>query len=56
MSQPTSPAPDSPDRHGRLRIRNRIRRAVQEMNSAPLSSELRILAFSRYYSADRTPM
>jgi len=50
MSQLTSPVSDSPDRPGRLRIRDRLRRAVQEMNSAPLSPELRILAFSRYYS------
>lgn len=51
MSQLTSPAPDSPDRHGRRRIRDRLRRAVQQMDSAPLSSELRIDAFSRtlYY-------
>jgi len=55
MSQPTSPAPDSPDRPGRQRIRNRLRRAVQEMNSAPRSPELRILAFSRYYSAGPAP-
>ena len=55
MSQLTSPAPDSPDRPGRLRIRYRLRRAVQEMNSAPGSPELRILAFSRYYSAGPAP-
>jgi hypothetical protein len=55
MSQLTSPAPDSPDRHGRLRIRDRLRRAVQEMNSAPVSSELRMVAFSRYYSAGPAP-
>jgi hypothetical protein len=55
MSQLTSPAPDSHDRHGRRRIRNRLRRAVQDMSSAPLSSELRIVAFSRYYSAGPAP-
>ena len=29
MSQLTSPAPDSPDRPGRRRIRDRLRRAVR---------------------------
>ena len=37
------------------RIRDRLRRAVQEMNSAPLSPELRVLAFNRYYSAGPAP-
>ena len=57
MSQLTSPAPDSPDRHGRRRIRDRLHRAVQEMDSAPLSSELRIDALSRffYFSAGPAP-
>ena len=51
MSQLTSPAPDSPDRHGRLRIWDRFRRAVQEMKFAPVSSELQMVAFSPYYPA-----
>ena len=55
MSQLTSPVSDSADRPGRLRIRYRLRRAVQEMNSAPRSPELQILAFSRYYSAGPAP-
>jgi hypothetical protein len=48
MSQLTSPVSDSPDRPGRLRIRDRLHRAVHEMNCAPLSPERQILAFSRY--------
>ena len=55
MSQLTSPVSDSPDRRGRRRIRDRLYRAVHEMNSAPLSPELQILAFSRYYSAGPAP-
>ena len=55
MSQPTSPVSDSPDRPERLRIRDRLHRAVHVMNSAPPSPELRILAFSRYYSAGPAP-
>ena len=51
MSQLTSLAPDSPDRHGRLRIWDRFRRAVQEMSFAPVSSELQMVAFSPYYPA-----
>jgi hypothetical protein len=43
MSQHTSLADVSTDRHVRPRIRDRIRRAIQEMNSAPRSpAELRI--------------
>lgn len=49
MSQLTCAAPDSLDRRGRLRIRDWLHRAVQEMDSAPLSSELRIDAFSRFF-------
>jgi hypothetical protein len=49
MSPLTSPAPGSPDRHGRLRIPDRLHRAVQEMNSAPLSSKPRMNAFSFFY-------
>jgi hypothetical protein len=57
MSQLTSPALEPLDRHRRLRIRDRLHRAVQEMNSAPLSPELRIDAFSRffYFSAGPVP-
>jgi hypothetical protein len=55
MSQLTSPAPDSHDRPGRLRIRDRFRRAGQEMNSTSRNPELRIVAFSRYYSAGPAP-
>jgi hypothetical protein len=55
MSQLTSPVPDSPDRPGRLRIRDRLHRAVHKTNPAPLSPELRIAAFSRYYSAGPAP-
>jgi hypothetical protein len=55
MSQLTSPAPDSPDRRRRLRIRDRLHRAVQEMNSAPLSSELRIDPFSFFYFSAGPP-
>jgi hypothetical protein len=55
MSQLTSPVLDSPDRPRRLRIRDRLHRAVHEMNPAPLSPELRIAAFSRYYSAGPAP-
>jgi hypothetical protein len=54
MSQLTSPVFDSPDRP-RLRIRDRLHRAVHDLNSAPLSPELQILAFSRYYSAGPAP-
>lgn len=50
------PRPRFPDRPGRLRIRDRLRRAVQEMNSAPRSPALPILAFSRYYSAGPGPV
>ena len=56
MSQLTSPVPDSPDRPGRLRIRDRFHRAVHKTNPAPLSPELRIVAFSRYYSAGPAPV
>jgi hypothetical protein len=49
MSQLTSPALDSPDRHVRLRIRDRLHRAVQEMTPAPLSPQLRGDAFSFFY-------
>jgi hypothetical protein len=49
MSQLTSPALDSPVRHGRLRIRDWLHRAVQKMGFAPLSSELRGDAFSFFY-------
>ena len=55
MSQLTSPVSDSPDRLRRLRIRDRLHRTVHKMNSAPLSPELQILAFSRYYSAGPAP-
>ena len=55
MSQLTSPVSDSPDRPGRLRIRDRLHRAMHDLNSAPLSPELQILAFSRYYSAGPAP-
>jgi hypothetical protein len=54
MSQLTSPVSDSPDRPERLRIRYRLRRAV-EMTSARRNPELQILAFSRYYSAGPAP-
>jgi len=54
MSQLTSPISDSADRPGRLRIRYRLRRAVQ-MTSAPGGPELQMLAFSRYYSAGPAP-
>ena len=56
MSQLTSPVSDSPDRPGRLRFRDRLRRAVHEMDSAPHSPEQRFMAFSRYYSAGPAPM
>jgi hypothetical protein len=55
MNQLTSPAPDSPDRPGRPRFRDRLRHAVQEMNPTPGNPERRILAFSRYYSAGPAP-
>ena len=55
MSQLTSPVPDSPDRSGRLRFRDRLHRAVHKTNPAALSPELRIVTFSRYYSAGPAP-
>ena len=54
MSQLTSPAPDSPDRPGRPRFRDRLRRAAQETNPAH-NPEPQILAFSQYYSAGPAP-
>ena len=56
MSQLTCAAPDSLDRRGRLRIRDWLHRAVQEMDSAPLSSELRIDAFSRFFYLSGGPV
>lgn len=55
MSQLTSPVSDSPDRRGRRRIRDRLYRAVHDLNCAPLGPERQMLAFSRYYSAGPAP-
>ena len=35
MSQMTGPTADSPHHHGRIQIRDRLRRAIQEMKSTP---------------------